>query len=526
MENWKSFREEFKNSFPNESQFIVGLDLGNSTSSISYFNLNSKEPELIDISGGYGKPNIPTVIQFVADSHDWVFGEYALLNVEDVGDVKIHSLIEDLGKNKSYVIDGRTMSHSKILGVYIKEILANCKNLNPRANIAGIVTSVPSYIGSSALAELKEAFKDAGYENYLIDFVQDRECILRRYFFKKEVKDKKVLILDFGNRSLEVGAYSVSSDDEKTEKTDIECLMLQKDDTLGEKVVQNRVVKLLSRPLAENIGKTLEELNDIEREQFYTFVYNNKDLLFQKNIMTRPIKFYYNFVHPAFQETYKIDDIAIMLDDFQRNFEKFILKVLDNNGSNNISAKDIDTVICTGGGFEMLWAKDTVKKIFGSDKLFFHKNSKSVISEGASIIAADSLGVIDVADINLIDKNILSADIGIQYSLRANPSFHVIAETSNFWWSDFNPCILLINEDTNKNKNIDITLLKRDMTGTSSAVETITLDNLPPRPKGTTKVKIYFNFIKNDLLKLTVEDYGFGELFPKSDYSRDFMINI
>jgi len=46
----------------NNDHYMIGLDLGNDSSGIAFFNLADNAPESIDLSGGYGKQSMPTVV--------------------------------------------------------------------------------------------------------------------------------------------------------------------------------------------------------------------------------------------------------------------------------------------------------------------------------------------------------------------------------------------------------------------------------------------------------------------------------
>ena len=125
-----------------ETKFFIGLDLGNSDSALSFFDFNGNRVEQLDISGGYGKSSMPTVVQYIKDTDEWVFGEYALMNKPLSNSVTFDNLISGLGKKNCYTIDKKVMSHSFILSLYIKEILGNEKNINPKEEIIGIAFSV------------------------------------------------------------------------------------------------------------------------------------------------------------------------------------------------------------------------------------------------------------------------------------------------------------------------------------------------------------------------------------------------
>ena len=126
----------------NEIYYIIGLDIGNDSSSIAFFNLAEKTPEVIDLSGGYGRPSIPTMMQYIAETKEWVFGEYALLNRGVGTEITLSDLITRLGSHEYVDLDHKPISVVNLLGLFIKEIIGHVKNINPKAEIAGIVAAV------------------------------------------------------------------------------------------------------------------------------------------------------------------------------------------------------------------------------------------------------------------------------------------------------------------------------------------------------------------------------------------------
>ena len=133
--------------------------------------------------------------------------------------------------------------------------------------------------------------------------------------------------------------------------------------------------------------------------------------------------------------------------------------------------------------------------------------------------AAAALGVVGIPEPKIADLNILRFDYGVKYFSHSQPKFLPLANAKDFWRNSFAPKLFIINDEA------EAVILKRSGAKISQ-LAAVKLDNLPNRPRGTMKLKFEISFIRNDALKLTVEDFGFGELFPKTDYKRDFIINL
>ena len=93
--NWEEYRKQIEElgNLP-EDWYILGIDLGTTNSIVSYWdNLNGK-PEPIDISNGFGKIPLPSVVQYRKDydeEGEWVIGEEAYRSMKIYPETTIRS---------------------------------------------------------------------------------------------------------------------------------------------------------------------------------------------------------------------------------------------------------------------------------------------------------------------------------------------------------------------------------------------------------------------------------------------------
>ena len=521
---WQAYQKQFETRKMDESHFVLGIDLGNAMSSIAYFDVLRQAPEVIDMSGGYGKPSAPTVLQFSPDTQEWVFGEYAVLN-QGLGNEQIfRGLLERLGKNESVEVNGEEMSAAHILGLYCKELVAMCKSLNPKAEIAGIVAAVPSDMNAATQADYLAAFREAGMADDLIALVPDRECILHRHYSDGLAAPEKVLLLDFGSRALRGGIYDVRLD---ADGIAVDCVSSLFDETIGVEQVNARVQEWFTDFYCEQAQIAKDALTKQTLAQLSVFAYQNKDLLFRKAIGAKPIKLYYNFAYPPMQQTVSAADVQAVIAPFAEAFAGFLKDVFAKTlrVDDALRAGDIQTVLCTGGGFEMLWARAFVQEAFRDSKVVFFKNAKGVTAEGASLMAAVRMGVIPPRSVRLTDRHMLAADIGVQVQRWQEAQFVPLAERFSFWWQRRDPVQFLLNEPTG-GRETAIELFRREADGTVRPIASALLDGLPERPAGTTKLAVSLQFDAYDKLRIAVKDVGFGELFPKTEFEKIFLVQI
>ena len=511
--HWKRYKALPLTEKYDETYYIIGLDIGNDSTGIAFYNLYESVPEPIDPSGGYGKPSIPTVMQYIAETKEWVFGEYAILNQGAGTEITLQFLVKRLGHYDYLDIDGKAVSVATILGLYIREILASVRNINPKAEIVGIVAAVPAYLSQPAHEELVRAFKLAGYEKELIALVPDRECVLAHHFQNTSKKDEKVLLLDYGNREVRGGVYVAAKDEDIIAKS----LSSLFDESIGMGKIDEDVYALFKSYYHDAGGQNPQ---NAETDQLTAFTYQHKDILFQKNIRTKPAKLYFNFVYPPFQQTITQSDSEALIRPYRQRFNRFIRDTLEQNLATRVtSPHDIDTVICVGGGFEMLWARETVAALFTPTQIRMYKNSKLITAEGAALVAAKMLDVTRGSSISVEDNHQLAVDIG----LSTEGVFLPLVEQGAFWWQAHQPALVLVNSPVDGELRLNIS--ERTANDESRQLVTYNLAGLPKRPKGTTRLKFSVKFKSNTDFILNVEDLGFGELFPKTNYAGEIKVS-
>ena len=528
--HWKRYKALPVTEKYDETYYIIGLDIGNDSTGIAFYNLYENTPEPIDPSGGYGKPTIPTVMQYIAETKEWVFGEYAILNQGAGTEVTLQSLVRRLGSFDYLEIDGKSVSVVSVLGMFIRELLASVRNINPRAEIVGIVAAVSAYLSEAAHEDLLRAFKLAGYEKELIALVPDRECILAHHFQFAGPEpgpelgpgDENVLLLDFGSREVRGGVYAAR----RNKDISVKSLSSLFDESIGTEKIDKDIYALFESYYHKGHGSATEAHHPQQvGEQLTAFAYQHKDILFQKNIRAKPAKLYFNFVYPPFQQTITHADAEDLIKPYHRRFNRFIRDTLEKTLNESprakfLSPRDIGTVICIGGGFEMLWAREAVAAMFSPSQTRMYKNAKLVTAEGAALVAARMLDVTKGYNICVEDNHQLPADIG----LSTGEAFLPLVQLGAFWWQKHPSTLVLVNNPVDG--ELRLNLAERTATGEARQLITHNLTGLPARPKGTTRLKFGVNFNSNTDLTLSVEDLGFGELFPKTDYAQEIAVRL
>ena len=508
--NWKRFKSIVSGKRFDESYYILGMDLGNDSSSLAFYNIVRGVPELLDFSGGYGRASVPTVLQYLPESREWIFGEYAILN-NDSHEYRVESLIEKLGANTYLDINNRSISTSNLLGLFIKDLIGNIRNINPKAEIAGIIAAVSGYGATGADEETRRAFKASGYEKELIKLVSDRECIFTHYLAQEKTKINNALLLDYGSRQLRAGIYTFNRGGDRI---DINAVNYMFSAELGAESIDSDLTDLFLEYLPATISKQ-------EKWQLNGFLHQHKDFLLQKNSWANPVKLYFNFIYPPAQATITQKRVNQLILPYKERFEQFLSNLITRCSISK--AEEIDAVICVGGGFEMQWVKDSISSMFDERRIRYYKNPKGVIAKSAAFTAAVMLGAASAASVIIHDNHQIRVDMGIMTRANRKDRFYPIIRKGTFWWQDIGRLNFILNQPA---ENADsIKLLSRTDDGELRTIGLIPLDGLPDRPKGATKLALSMRFENQNSLSVTISDSGFGDIYPSSGYTRTIKVN-
>ncbi len=494
----------------NENKFIIGIDLGNLTSTISYFDFNQMDIDVVDVSGGYGKVSVPTVVSYNIDTEDWIFGEYAILNKGFANEIIIENIVENLGKGLTYTVKDKTISLTLALSKFILFLIENIKNINPNANIEGIVLSTSSYANHD---DIKEAFKLANIEHLLLKIANDKECILKSYFYENDVLGDKIIIVDYSNRQLRASIYQIEDDGK------IRCVKTNFNDNIGQQRLYNITKNLITKKFLEETGKL--DLTEYEKNNLDSFTYQQFDIIFQRQTLS-DIKLYYNFFYPPFQKIILKQELFDIISFFENEINMFFNNLFDNI---DIKQSEIKNIILVGGGIEIDFIHKFIKSRFNLEKTFKGK-AKRFISDGACITACQELGILPKTKMYIEDLDQIKANIGMFVKDTNKVRFEPFVYKGSFIWQKFDKKIFSLVDD----KNIEIDISLEDNNNFKS-LEKIKIDlnnykQFDDRDIKTIRFLIYVEFKNNKEMIFNIEDFGFGEIYPKTDFKQQFVINI
>lgn len=125
-------------------KLIVGYDLGNQFSQISFALSESGEVETLSMVAGSQNYNIPTVLCKRYGVNQWFFGREALRYAEEEQGVLVENLLELALDGEPVMIEGETFNPVALLALFFKRSLGLLSRIGSPDKITAIMITCPS----------------------------------------------------------------------------------------------------------------------------------------------------------------------------------------------------------------------------------------------------------------------------------------------------------------------------------------------------------------------------------------------
>lgn len=183
-----------------------------------------------------------------------------------------------------------------------------------------------------------------------------------------------------------------------------------------------------------------------------------------------------------------------------------------------MDSESVSSVYLSGEGFEGDWEKETIRYLCQKRRVFQGRN---LYTKGACYAALDLAdgSVLAGSDIYL-DRDKLKSNIGINLISRGAEKYCPVTDAGVNWFDVSARLDVMLG----KEKEIRITITP--ITGSDVRCVVIRADALPDRPERACRVKLEFSMLSADVLRCSMTDLGFGEIFPATGNIMEEKINI
>jgi len=531
--NWEEYRkqiEEKSGALP-EDWYIIGIDLGTTNSVISYWDNANGRPEPIDISNGFGKIPLPSVVQYREGEGDeeqaeWVIGEEAYRSMKIYPETTIRSAKRLMGTNETYTLGGEEYLPEAISAKILRELVSHTNHLNPKAEIAGLVVSVPYDFDDAAKKATMRACELAGLSDKLICLIEEPKAAALAYNFRKQLSlDEKIMVFDFGGGTLDITIFHITERDENRIK-------LQVISEGGEAFHggDNIDEALLEQCYAFVQKKTGQVQDDIAIENQVELALRAREAK-ERLSGVKSFRIPFTFCIPPFVEQMTREEFQELVQPFIEKTRKLVQKALRETYTGALVADDIDRVLLEGGSSQMPWVREMLLDIFNDEnKIYVSERPATDISLGATYYAAMKMGLLSQPDMESEKLTVefevtVPHDIGLE--IGGQRFFNMIRRGTSYALAKKSHVFTLSGDTEEEMQRFDLRILERinrdDPFESCKLIGEVGIVGLPARPSGKTKLKITLTVEEEGgLVKGSVEDVGFGEEFPAVDFRESF----
>lgn len=531
--NWEEYKQEIeKNNNLPEDWYILGIDLGTTNSVISFWDNSTKKPEPIDTSNGFGKIPLPSVVQFRPEDDtegEWVVGEEAWRSIKIYPETTIRSIKRKMGTNETVEIDGKKYLPEEISAKILLELVSYCQNLNPKAEIAGLVVSVPYDFDDSAKKATMRACQIAGLSDKLICLIEEPKAAALAYNFRSQLmKNEKILVFDFGGGTLDITLFHVL--EKKEDKIKLQVISEGGEAYHGGDNIDEILLERCYALIKDKINQNRE---DISPENSAELILRSREAK-ERLSGVKSFRIPFTFCIPPFVEQISREHFEELIADFIEKTRKLVLKALREAYTGAVYPDNINRVLLEGGSSQMPWIKDMLIEVFNDEaKIYTSERPALDISLGATYYAAMKMGLLSSPDMETAKMDVefevtVAHDIGLEIQNGRKKSFfpmirrgtpYVLAKKSHVFTlsgtkpEDMTGLELKILERINKEDKLDNCKL----------IGEVSILGLPSRPSGKTRLRVTLLVEEEGgLVKGSVEDLGFGDEYAPSNYNKTF----
>jgi len=533
--NWEEYKKQIeeRGSLP-EDWYILGIDLGTTNSIISYWDKSTNKPEPIDISNGFGKIPLPSVVQYRKDEEqeaggEWVIGEEAYRSMKIYPETTIRSIKRKMGSNETVHIDGKDYLPEEISAKILEELIAYCHSLNPKAEIAGLVVSVPYDFDDGAKKATMRACQLAGLSDKLICLIEEPKAAALAYNFRHQLSaGEKIMVFDFGGGTLDITLFHVIEKDER--KIRLQVISEGGEAYHGGDNVDDMLLEKCYRVMYDKTSHNKEDIALENQVELIIRAREAKERL--SGIKTFRIPF--TFCIPPFVEQITRDEFEDIISPFIEKTRKLVLKALREAYTGSLTPHSVDRVLLEGGSSQMPWVKDMLIGIFNDEnKIYTSERPALDISLGATYYAAMKMGLISQPDVESEKLTVefevtVPHDIGLEVMGHDRKIFFtMIRRGTSYPLAKKSHIFTLSGEKASDMTNFNLRILERidkeDVLENCKLIGDVEITGLPERPSGKTRLKITLLVEEEGgLVKGMVEDLGFGKDYPPEGFKEEF----
>ncbi|HIU74344.1 MAG TPA: hypothetical protein IAC62_00510 [Candidatus Pelethocola excrementipullorum] len=169
--------------------------------------------------------------------------------------------------------------------------------------------------------------------------------------------------------------------------------------------------------------------------------------------------------------------------------------------------KDIySSVFLIGEGFDKNWAVRSVALLCRNRRHVFYGNN--LYAKGACFAVYEKVEERKLKGYLFVGNALIRHNIGMDMSINGSPAYYAMIGAGVNWYEASKDCELILDHEE------ELTFVVSSMEDGRRERYTMPLPDLPERPNKTTRLRLHLEYDSPKRCQITVEDMGFGEMFP------------
>ncbi|MCL2047968.1 MAG: Hsp70 family protein [Defluviitaleaceae bacterium] len=525
---WEAYRNQIQETgkLP-EDWYILGIDLGTTNSVISYWDNNNSRPEAIDVSNGFGKIPLPSVVQYREDEDEWLVGEEAYRSMKIYPETTVRSIKRLMGTDRLTKLGKNEYLPEEISAKILGELVSHAQTINPKAELAGLVVSVPYDFDDAAQKATVRACEIAGIADKLICLIKEPNAAALAYNFRHQLNEgERVMVFDFGGGTLDITLFHVKERNES--KIKLQVISQGGEAYHGGDDVDAYLIEACGNFIKAKTGQAAAEHAIENQVEIIARAREAKERLSGVQRFRIP----FTFCIPPFVEQITREELHTLIKPFIEKTRKLVLKALRETYTGSCTPDTLSRVLLEGGSSQMPWVREMLLDIFNDEgKIYSSERPALDISLGATYYAAMKMGLLSHPDLesemSVEFEVAVSHDIGLEIDGAKKAFFPMIRRGTPYALAKKSHVFTLSGNTPAEMTSLDLRILERiqqdDPFEQCKLIGEVSIKGLPERPSGKTKLRITLMVEEEGgLVRGMVEDLGIGEEFPSSGYRESF----
>lgn len=195
---------EIKGAFDklNKDKIILGYDLGDEFSQISYYRGGEEHPETLSLVAGAEQFLIPTVLCKRHEVNQWFYGKDAIKNIQNGEGIPVSNLVSLAKAGEPVWVEDLEFDPVDLLALFIRRTLSLLAMITSTDKIAAFMITVPE-LDAAMIGVLNQVVKALHLDESRVYFQSYAESV---YYFMlhqpKELWNQQVLICNYDRNGL------------------------------------------------------------------------------------------------------------------------------------------------------------------------------------------------------------------------------------------------------------------------------------------------------------------------------------